>query len=92
MNWQAGQPIAPKMPLTTAAKTAGITPTSRGWVTFVDRTSISFYIGRTQGWIEARCPLDIFAANFNLRKDGINSSAYIRNAHYIKSFPADFLR
>ena len=91
MNWQAGEPIGLKIPLTVAAMNCGLRLDSTGWVTFVDQNLVSFYIGRTGGWIEASCPLDIFAANFVERKGGSFSRGHILSKPYAKVFPRDFL-
>ena len=89
MNWRAGEPIEPKRPLTAATLNSGLDSSSRGYVTHVDRSSVSFYMDRKGGWMEAQCPLDVFALNFVHRAGGINSG-YIKDKPFPKVFPKDF--
>jgi hypothetical protein len=91
MNWQAGEPISPKAPLTAAAKNCGLSAECMGYTTFVDRQAISIYMDRAgAGYIEAQCPLDVFAANFQRRFGAGINGAYIKKAHANKVFPRDF--
>jgi len=92
MNWQAGEPVAPRVPLTIAATNCRLLLDSRGFLTFVDRQSISFYMGRAGGgYIEAQCPIDVFALNFQKRIGAGINRAYIRTKHELKVFPKDYL-
>jgi len=90
MHWQAGEPISPKSPLTAAAKNCGLSAESLGYTTFVDRQAVSFYIDRAGGgYIEAQCPPEVFAVNFQRRFGAGINGGYIQKAHAKKVFPRD---
>jgi len=93
MNWEPGDPIIPKKPMTVSVLNCSIGVSARGVVTFVDQSAVSFYLERGMpgaGWIEAQCPRDVFAANFERELAGIQKPQYRKTQHYPKVFPAAF--
>jgi hypothetical protein len=93
MYWQPGDPFYPLRPLTVSVKKCGIAEDARGVVTFVDTAAVSFYLERGipgAGFIEARCPLALFAANFGKDPFRVRMPQYGRPTHYEREFPAAF--
>ena len=61
---------------TVTNQNCGITPGDQGYVTFVRNQDVSFYLERrgAGGFMEAMCPLGVFASNFVIdwRMAGLN--------------------
>lgn len=67
---------------------------ARGFVCKADAAGVSIYMdkGLGKGWIEARMSSEHFALNFDI--DGlmlVPATAYIRNTHYSKRLPEDYV-
>ena len=90
--WTSGDPFRVKETVT--VRNCGIDPVSgHGYVCFVDANQISFYLGwGGSNWIEAKCDLGTFAANFTPDQLAPQNLAYAKRQHFRKVFPNDFFR
>jgi hypothetical protein len=90
MPWNPGDPFRVKDTLT--VRQCGIDHLmGRGHVCFVDATGISFYLDWSGGrWIEAKCDLETFGANFIPDQFGPKNLGYVKRQHFRKAFPSDF--
>jgi hypothetical protein len=92
MVWNPGDPFRVKDTVT--VRNCGINPAmGRGHVCFADAAGISFYLGwGTSTWIEAKCDLGTFGANFIPDQLAPRNLGYTKRQHFRKTFPHDFRR
>jgi hypothetical protein len=90
MSWNSGDPFRTKD--TGTIRRCGIDPImGRGHVCFVDATGISFYLDwGGPSWIEARCDLVTFGANFIPDQFAPVALGYAKREHFPKLFPTNF--
>jgi len=87
-------------------RNCGIRAGDRGFVTHLTQSDVSFYLERRAGfgYVEATCPLDVFAGNFTTdwRLGGLNPDeladggqgndvdlSYAASRPFLKRFPQD---
>ncbi|HLI77022.1 MAG TPA: hypothetical protein VKV02_08755 [Acidobacteriaceae bacterium] len=92
MNWTVGEAFQPKQPLTTAALVCGIGLESRGHITHIGPSGISFLIGAGGYALEAVCPSDVFSLNFRAIPYAPVNLAYRASRPFTSKFPDDFRR
>jgi hypothetical protein len=92
MAWSAGDPFKAKDTVT--VRNCGINPVmARGHVCFADAKEISFYLGWGGSvWMEAKCDLGTFGANFIPDPLAPVNLGYSKRLHFRKVFPSDFIR